>query len=65
MSRSINAVASRKRRKRLLKEVKGFRGASSKLIRTASDALDKAGTHAYSGRKQKKIVSEQLVHIMQ
>ena len=54
MSRSTNAVASRKRRKRILEQVKGFRGASSKLIRTASDALDKAGVHAYVGRKQKK-----------
>ncbi len=54
MSRSINAVASRNRRKKLLKEVRGFRGASSKLIRTASDALDKASAHAYVGRKQKK-----------
>ena len=54
MSRSINAVVSRRRRKKLLKEVKGFRGARSKLIRTASDALDKAGVHSYVGRKQKK-----------
>ena len=54
MPRSINAVSSRGRRKKLLKEVKGFRGARSKLIRTASDALDRAGVHAYVGRKQKK-----------
>ena len=54
MSRSINAVASRNRRKKLLKDARGFRGSRSKLIRTVSDALDKAGVHAYVGRKQKK-----------
>ena len=48
------AVASRKRRKRVLERAKGFYGASSKQIRTVYDAVDKAGVHAYKGRKQKK-----------
>ena len=48
------APASRKRRKRILKRAKGFRGARSKLIRTAYDAVDKANAMAYVGRKQKK-----------
>jgi large subunit ribosomal protein L20 len=52
--RSINAVASRARRKRLLERAKGFYGARGKLIRTASDAVDKAGVNAYKGRKLKK-----------
>ncbi|MBR7145826.1 MAG: 50S ribosomal protein L20, partial [Lentisphaeria bacterium] len=54
MSRVTCAVASRKRRKRVLERAKGFYGASSKRIRTAYDAVDKAMTHAYRGRKQKK-----------
>jgi large subunit ribosomal protein L20 len=48
------AVPSRKRRKRLLKRAKGYYGATSKRIRTAYDAVNKAGQNAYIGRKQKK-----------
>ena len=54
MSRTTNAVPSRKRRKRILERAKGFYGASSKQIRTVYDAVDKAMSHAYVGRKQKK-----------
>ncbi len=54
MARTTCAVASRKRRKRLLERAKGFYGASSKQIRTAYDAVDKAMAHAFVGRKQKK-----------
>ena len=54
MSRVTCAVQSRKRRKRVLERAKGFYGNSSKNIRTAYDAVDKAKTHAYEGRKQKK-----------
>ena len=52
--RTTFSVPSRKRRKRILKQAKGFRGARSKNIRTVYDALDKAKSHAYVGRKQKK-----------
>ncbi|MCF7791119.1 MAG: 50S ribosomal protein L20 [Victivallales bacterium] len=52
--RTTFSVPSRKRRKRVLKQAKGFRGARSKNIRTVYDALDKAKSHAYVGRKQKK-----------
>ncbi len=48
------ASSSRKRRKRVLEQAKGFYGASSKQIRTVYDAVDKAQSHAYIGRKQKK-----------
>jgi large subunit ribosomal protein L20 len=54
MPRATCAPASRKRRKRVLERAKGFRGARSKNIRTAYDAVDKAMAHAYVGRKQKK-----------
>ncbi|QSH40619.1 50S ribosomal protein L20 [Lentisphaerota bacterium ZTH] len=54
MARVTCAVASRKRRKRVLEQAKGFYGGRSKQIRTAYDAVDKAMAHAYVGRKQKK-----------
>ena len=54
MVKAAWAPASRKRRKRILKRAKGFRGARSKLIRTAYSAVDKANAMAYIGRKQKK-----------
>lgn len=58
--RVTSAVPSRKRRKRLLEQAKGFYGASSKRIRTAYDAVDKAMAHAFVGRKQKKRQYRQL-----
>lgn len=54
MPRATNSPASRHRRKRALERVKGFYGARSKLIRQAYDAGNKAGQHAYIGRKLKK-----------
>jgi large subunit ribosomal protein L20 len=48
------AVPSRKRRRKALARAKGFYGASSKRIRTVYDAIDKADSHAYVGRKLKK-----------
>lgn len=60
MARVTSAVASRKRRKRVLEQAKGFRGARSKQIRTVYDAVDKAMSHAYVGRKQKKRLYRRL-----
>lgn len=54
MPRATNAPASRKRRSRMLKKAKGFRGARSKLYRTAKDAVYKAQTWAYRDRKNRK-----------
>jgi len=54
MSRTKHAVPSRTRRRKVLKQAKGFIGGRSKLIRTAYDAVDKAKSNAYIGRKQKK-----------
>ena len=54
MGRATCAVASRKRRKRVLERAKGFRGNRSKLIRMAYGAVDRANKNAYIGRKQKK-----------
>ena len=54
MARVKGAVATRKRRKRVLKRAKGYRGAKSKLFRTAKQAVMKSLVYAYIGRKQKK-----------
>ena len=54
MSRAKNSVASRKRRKKVLRQASGFRGGRSKLIRTAKEAVDKAGNHAFRDRRARK-----------
>jgi large subunit ribosomal protein L20 len=45
---------ARKRRKKILKLAKGFRGGRSKLFRTAADSVDKALMYAFRDRKAKK-----------
>ena len=45
---------ARKRRKKILKLAKGYRGGRSKLFRTAADAVDKALMYAYRDRKVRK-----------
>jgi len=45
---------ARRRRKKVLKMARGFRGGRSKLFRTAADALDKALMYAYRDRKARK-----------
>ncbi|MDH3797580.1 MAG: 50S ribosomal protein L20 [Desulfobacterales bacterium] len=45
---------ARKRRKKILKLAKGFRGGRSKLFRTAADAVDKSLMYAYRDRRQRK-----------
>ena len=45
---------ARKRRNKVLKLAKGFRGGRSKLFRTAADAVDKALMYAYRDRRVRK-----------
>ncbi len=45
---------ARRRRKKVLKLAKGYRGGRSKLYRTAADAVDKALMYAYRDRKARK-----------
>jgi large subunit ribosomal protein L20 len=45
---------ARRRRNKVLKLAKGFRGGHSKLFRTAADTVDKALNYAYRDRKQRK-----------
>jgi large subunit ribosomal protein L20 len=54
MPRATNAAASWRRRKRVIKASKGYRGNRSKLYRYAADAQDKARYWAYRDRKTKK-----------
>lgn len=54
MPRSVNHVASRARRKRILKAAKGYFGRRKNVWTVAKNAVEKAWVYAYSGRKQKK-----------
>ena len=51
IKRAVNAV---KKRRKILKQAKGYWGAKSKLYRTAREQVMKSGMYAYIGRKQKK-----------
>lgn len=54
MPRSVNAVASRKRRKKILKAAKGYFGARKNVYTVAKNAVEKALTYAYRDRRNKK-----------
>jgi large subunit ribosomal protein L20 len=54
MSKAPRAVASRLRRKRVLKQAKGFRGRRKNNITTANAAVDRSMQYAYVGRKLRK-----------
>ncbi|TKG94074.1 50S ribosomal protein L20 [Puteibacter caeruleilacunae] len=54
MPRSVNHVASRARRKKILKQTKGYWGARKNVWTVAKNAHEKALTYAYRDRKQKK-----------
>ena len=54
MPRSTNNVASRKRRKKVLKQAKGYFGARKNVYTVAKNAVEKAMQYAYVGRKLKK-----------
>ncbi|MDR2677278.1 MAG: 50S ribosomal protein L20 [Puniceicoccales bacterium] len=60
MPRATNAGATRKRRKRILKQTRGYFGNKSRLYRYAIDAFWRAGCFAYRDRKKKKTEFRQL-----
>ena len=60
MPRAKNNVASRKRRKKVLKAAKGYWGGRSKLFRTAKETVHKAMQYAYRDRRVKKREFRQL-----
>lgn len=54
MSRAKNSVASRARRKKVLKQARGYYGARSRTFKVAKQAVIKAGQYAYRDRRQRK-----------
>jgi large subunit ribosomal protein L20 len=54
MPRSVNSVASKARRKRILKQAKGFYGKRKNVYTVAKNVLEKGLTYRYVGRKLKK-----------
>lgn len=54
MPRSVNSVASRARRKKVLKQTKGYWGARKNVHTIAKNILEKGLTYAYRDRKTKK-----------
>ena len=54
MSRAIDSRKHHAKRRKILKQAKGYWGRRSKLYRTAKDALAKAGMYAYRDRRRRK-----------
>src|SRR3954463_4691045 len=60
MPRSVNSVASKARRKKILKQAKGFYGKRKNVYTVAKNVLEKGLTYSYVGRKLKKRNYRQL-----
>jgi len=54
MPRSVNSVASRARRKKIIKQAKGYFGRRKNVWTVAKNAVEKALQYAYRDRKTKK-----------
>jgi large subunit ribosomal protein L20 len=54
MPRSVNSVASRRRRKKILKAAKGYFGRRKNVYTVAKNAVEKAMSYAYRDRKNNK-----------
>jgi len=54
MPRSVNNVAAKQKRKKVLKAAKGYVGGRSKLYRTAKEAVEKAWLYSYRDRKVRR-----------
>lgn len=54
MARVKSGVTARKRHKKVIKLAKGYRGSLSRLYRPANEAVLKALSHSYRGRRLKK-----------
>ena len=54
MARIKGALATRKRRNKILKLAKGYWGGKSKLFKTAKEAVWKSGQYAYISRRLRK-----------
>lgn len=54
MPKASNHSATRKRRKRVLRQAKGYFGNKSRLYRYAIDQVDRSGVYAYNDRRKNK-----------
>jgi len=54
MARATNAPQSRRRRKKILKDARGYRAGRSRLLKTANVALMRSRQYAYRDRKKRK-----------
>ena len=54
MPRSVNSVASRAKRKKIIKQAKGYFGRRKNVWTVAKNAVEKALVYAYRDRKTKK-----------
>lgn len=54
MPRATNAPQSRRRRKKILKQAKGYRAGRGRLLKTANVAVMRSGQYAYRNRKKRK-----------
>ena len=59
MPKSSNSVASRKRRKKILKKAKGYFGRRKNVYTIAKNAVEKGLSYAYRDRKNKK----KIIHL--
>ncbi|HOG08035.1 MAG: 50S ribosomal protein L20 [Syntrophales bacterium] len=60
MSRVKRSITAKKKRRKILKLAKGFFGARSRLLRTATEAVDRAMRYAYRDRRARKREFRQL-----
>ena len=60
MPRSVNSVASRERRRRILKKTKGYFGRRKNVWTVAKNAYERAKKYAYRDRRQKKRMIKKL-----
>lgn len=60
MPRSVNVVAARNRRRKILKETRGYFGRRSNVWTVAKNAYEKGLQYAYRDRRKKKATFRQL-----
>jgi large subunit ribosomal protein L20 len=60
MPKAKNNVASRQKRRKILKQAKGYWGSRGNVFTVAKNAVEKGLVHAYRDRKSKKRIYRQL-----
>ena len=60
MPRSVNSVSAKNRRKKILKQAKGYWGRRKNVFTVAKNAVEKALLYSYRDRKAKKRVFRSL-----